>query len=97
MATEELNTQPPAIPDQAEIPAIPDQAEMEAKVNEVFHALSTAGEGQPLIALMIGGVAFLKTIHMELLQTGADIPTELSQVVSDLSSLITPSNEQPAV
>lgn len=86
-----METENIGIPQQ---PNMPDEAEMELKVNEIFHKLSDAGNGEPLIALLIGGVAFLKTIHMELLQTGANLPEDLAQVVGDLSAGLVQNNEQ---
>ena len=71
--------------------------EMEAKVNEVFVKLGQAGHGESLVALLIGGVAFLKTIHQELLATGADVPEDLAQVVADLSSGLVASDAQQTV
>lgn len=73
------------------------QQEMEVKVNEVYVKLSQAGHGESLIALLIGGVAFLKTIHQELLATGADVPEDLAQVVADLSSGLVANDAQQTV
>lgn len=73
---------------------LPDEVEMEAKVNEIFQKLSTAGSGEPLVALLIGGVAFLKTIHQELLAVGANVPSDLAEVVNDLSNGLVESREQ---
>lgn len=76
-----------------DVPQI-DEAEVNKQVNEVFARLSDACDGLPLMGILIGTVAFLKTIHGEMNASGANLPDDLGQIVNDLSSGLVPNNEQ---
>lgn len=71
---------------------IVDQQEMEATINELYHELIYACDGYTLPAILIAGVALLKTIHGELLASGSELPADLSVVVSDLAAGLVPSD-----
>lgn len=76
-----------------DVPEI-DAAEVTKQVNEVYKRLSDACDGLPLMGILVGTVAFLKTIHSEMIETGASLPDDLGQIVNDLSSGLVPSDEQ---